>query len=416
MNNAMHNALSVRFALAASLLAAPLAAAAPLLARAPAASAPSMLQDARQDVRPTHHVRAAKATSVRNLPDGNGLTVADVREGEILAVYAQKGDWLSVEPPQGLTVWVFGQFLRTTEESGVVEVTGSDVRMRPKASSGTDSYALEQRLQQGDRLRVLGRADAAKPLDKDWVRVIAPMGVRGWVRAADTRALESGADAESAWKQAVERSHAEAQPVEVRDPKAVAEAAAQPGAARAAGTGGAGAVGGEQAWQQAEKAYEAAKAAGASDWAPIAEGYRGYLKSQPDGAHAAAARGRLEELEIRAEIERLRADIRLSESQRRASMSDAEKRLEDAALAHDPLWGRFQARGWLQADEKDPRRWRLIWSGQTVADVVCSSARYDLAAFRGHELGVIGVTRKSGSGLLRVDATRIEVLSARPGG
>src|SRR5688500_9591142 len=102
--------------------------AAPYSSLAPTSSASALAQDAK----PVRYVRPASATRLVNVPDKtNGLAVAQVPSGTLLAVYDDRNGWLSVEPPQGLIVWVYGQFLRATAQPGIAEVTGDGVRMRP---------------------------------------------------------------------------------------------------------------------------------------------------------------------------------------------------------------------------------------------------------------------------------------------
>jgi hypothetical protein len=68
-------------------------------------------------------------------------------------------------------------------------------------------------------------------------------------------------------------------------------------------------------------------------------------------------------------------------------------------------------------------RYVLRWGGKDVAEIVCASGRYDLQRFVGFEVGVIGATQRAaveGTGDLpgtpaQIDATRLEVISARGG-
>ncbi len=127
---------------------------------------------------------------------------------------------------------------------------------------------------------------------------------------------------------------------------------------------------------------------------------------------------RLEQISYHEEISRLKSDAALQETQRQKLLTDAQAQLEEASLAQDPLWGRFQARGWLRQDEEVPGRFYVQWAGRTASEVTCGSGRYDLALFAGAEIGVQGaMTRSAGSvdRPMRIDATRIEVLSAPTG-
>ncbi|MCY2960619.1 MAG: SH3 domain-containing protein [Planctomycetota bacterium] len=395
-----------------------------LLALAPVASvhaavvaAPNFLA---QEAKPERYVRTTAATKLYNVADKKGLAVASLPAGTLLAVYADQTGWLSVEPPQGLNVWVYGQFLRATAQSGVAEVTGDGVRMRPKPSSSVDSFPLEQQLFEGDRVRVLGRNDAKKSLREDWVQIVTPPGVRGWVATGDTGAIEAGLDVRTSWMDAVKKSTATVALYDLRDGQSVAAGAAPAGAAStaAATPPKPDAAPAQGSWDAAERAYEAAKVAAAADWKSVRAGFQSYLDQNPNGASASTAKLRLEQISYHEEIARLKSDAALQEVQRQKMLAEAQAQLEEAALSQDPLWGRFQARGWLRRDENQPGRFLVQWGGRIGAEVTCGSGRYDLALFEGSEIGVLGATTRTASSAdrpMRIDATRIEILSAPSG-
>jgi len=380
-----------------------------------------------QDAKPVRYVRSASATKLFNVPDKtNGLAVAQVPASTLLAVYDDRSGWLSVEPPQGLTVWVYGQFLRPTSQPGIAEVTGDGVRMRPLPSSSKDSYPLENWLHDGDRVRVLGRDAADKPLREDWVKVVSPPGVRAWVHSADTTATETGLEVQRAWMDAVKSTAGTVALVDLKDGKAVTAGAP------AAGTTAGGAAGvavsdanakpdaapAQGTWDAAEARYEQAKGSSAADWTAVRAGFQGYLDKNPNGVNAGTAKLRLEQIGYHEEIARLKADAQLQETQRQKMLAQARAQLEEASLAQDPLWGRFQARGWLKRDEKDPTRWTVTWAGRPAAEITCGNGRYDLTLYEGSEIGVLGsMTRSSGNAdkPMRIDAKRIEVISAAGG-
>lgn len=392
---------------------------APFANVAAAATAPFTTAVLAQDAKPERYVRATASTKLYNVADKKGVAVANVPEGTLLAVYGEQAGWLSVEPPQGLSVWVYGQFLRATAQPGIAEVTGDGVRMRPKPSSSVDSFPLEQQLHEGDRVRVLARNDPAKSLKEDWVQIVTPPGVRAWVTTGDTGAVESGVDSRSAWMDAVKKSTAGVALFDLREGKTVA-AGTTPAAAGTTASGAAAATKPDAApaqgtWESAERAYETAKTAPKADWAAVRAGFEGYLTKNPNGAHAGTAQLRLEQITYHEEIARLKNDAALQEVQRQKLLAEAQAQLEEAALSQDPLWGRFQARGWLRRDENQPGRYLLQWAGRTAAEVTCGSGRYDLALFEGSEIGVMGAMTRTASSVerpMRVDVSRIEILSA----
>jgi len=387
------------------------------------ATAPNLLV---QEAKPDRYVRSSSAAKLTNVADPKGVAVASVPAGTLLAVYGEQAGWLSVEPPQGLNVWVFGRFLRGTAQSGVAEVTGDGVRMRPKPSSTVDSFPLEQQLHEGDRVRVLARHEPTKPLVDDWVQIVTPPGVRGWIRATETAPIESGLDTRSAWMDAVKKSTAAVALFDLKSGAGVAGGSATAptsgATAQVSATNGGpakpDAAPAQGAWETAELAYETAKSAGRADWKSVRGQFERYIAANPTGAHTSTAQLRLEQISYHEEISRLKSDAALQETQRQKLLTDAQAQLEEASLAQDPLWGRFQARGWLRQDEEVPGRFYVQWAGRTASEVTCGSGRYDLALFAGAEIGVQGaMTRSAGSvdRPMRIDATRIEVLSAPTG-
>ncbi|MBL8857672.1 MAG: SH3 domain-containing protein [Planctomycetes bacterium] len=388
-----------------------------------------------QDASALRYVRA-KDTGAKlfNLADKTSIVVGSVPKQGLMQVYDENSGYLSVETPGGMEVWVYGQYLRTTSVPGMVEVTGNGVFMRPLPKSDESSYPLQQQLHKGDRLRVIGRNDAAKPVAEDWIKVVSPAGTRAWVVAADTTAVDTKEDVRSAWSAAVKDS------IAVRpmfDLKTGTTVAAEP--KKAAGEA-VGATAGEkrdvafateanarneESFEGAERLYEAARSSSNPDWNGVRAAYQRYLEKNPSGTFAEKARVQLQRVELHEEIQRIQNDRSLREAQRSETLAAAEARLREAnERAQDPLWGRFQARGWIVREQPvaaEAPRYVVYWSGRAQAEIVCSSGRYDLSKFADYEVGITGAmlrqavsgTEFSGARPARVDATRIEVLGAR---
>ena len=110
--------------------------------------------------------------AVRTLADKQAPAVLEPPMGQLLRIVGpRKAAFVPVEAPGGYPVWVYGSFLRPTAETGVLEVTANAVNQRPMPSSGQVSFPLDTRLHAGDRVRVIARNDANKPLAEDWVQV-----------------------------------------------------------------------------------------------------------------------------------------------------------------------------------------------------------------------------------------------------
>jgi len=354
----------------------------------------------------------------RNLYDDQGLVVLEIPSGMVLAVHGERSGWLEVEVPGGFRVWVFGEYVRPAAEAGVLQITGDNVRMRPLPSSGPESLPLRQLLAKGDRVRLIQRHDASLELREDWVQVWSPPGARAWVRASETVPLPAGADGPKLWAAAsvgaLQRppqatSKGQAVPAAAPATKATAEARQVTDLMQTA-----------DARLRAER--EVDEAGGTPDYAGAIAAYEAVLKVSDGGPTADVARGRIRLAQSYAEAHALREEL---ENEKAALDSALAKREEErtAARERDVYEGRFASRGWLESAPVlggDPV-WVLRWSGDRVAEVVCTSGRYDLSLFAGFEIGIDGdvlrgpllAADQSVARPQQVDVRRIEVLAGR---
>ncbi|NOT32501.1 MAG: hypothetical protein HOP15_18805, partial [Planctomycetes bacterium] len=142
--------------------------------------------------------------SIYNLADEKGREIARPARGQLVAVYKDTATgWLEVEVPGGYPVWVFGRYLEPTSEANLYQVNGSAVNLRPAPSSDVTNFPLPQRLQAGDKVRVLELAEPEKPLAETWVRIWSPPGVHGCVRSSAVEGLMSGEDGPALWSVAL---------------------------------------------------------------------------------------------------------------------------------------------------------------------------------------------------------------------
>ena len=383
------------------------------------------------------YVRAGTNAKLFNLPDPKGVVLTTAEKGTLLKVKEVRGTWLSVEPAGGIPVWIYGKYLIAADK-GSATVQGTNVRMRPLPSTSQDSYPLDQLLKGGETLKVLQRADETKPLEKDWVKVLAPAGTIGWMQASNA-ANQTVVDGAKAME--TEHTVALAKLPMVTLPTTFATstdttttaattatekpATEQTTAAEKVEATPAAAAKTTSTFAAAEQQYEAARAATTADWNAVKSAYEAYLAANPKGASADTARLRIEECELRLQIAAIESDKKLREQEREVQLTDAKRRLQAASLSQDPLWGRFQARGWLEldpySDAKTPR-YVLRFGGKTVAEVVCGTGRYDLSQYIGYELGVMGTITRGAIGEpgttsarpMRLDTARLEVISGRP--
>jgi hypothetical protein len=383
------------------------------------------------------YVRAGTNAKLFNLPDPKGVVLTTAEKGTLLKVKEVRGTWLSVEPAGGIPVWIYGKYLIAADK-GSATVQGTNVRMRPLPSTSQDSYPLDQLLKGGETLKVLQRADETKPLEKDWVKVLAPAGTIGWMQASNAanqtvvdgaKAMETEHTAALAKLPLVTLPTTFATSTETTTTAATTAtektATEQTTAAEKVETTPAAAAKTTSTFATAEQQYEAARAATTADWNAVKSAYEAYLAANPKGASADTARLRIEECELRLQIAAIESDKKLREQEREVQLTDAKRRLQAASLSQDPLWGRFQARGWLEldpySDAKTPR-YVLRFGGKTVAEVVCGTGRYDLSQYIGYELGVMGTITRGAIGEpgttsarpMRLDTARLEVISGRP--
>jgi hypothetical protein len=382
----------------------------------------------------TRYVRTGDSGGkLRNLASPVGEVVLDLKPGALLAVRAERSGWLEVEPASGMKVWVYGTYLKKTSTPGVAEVNANSVRMRPLPSSDEKSFPLPMKLDKGERVRVVARADSTKPVEEDWVRIWSPAGATAWIEARETKALATGEDARAAWASEIKAAQAAMPVVDVfggGEAAAAVPAAAGAGAKAAAKEAGTKTEPRTQAaydkLAEGEKLLKEAQARSTPDYTAAKAAFAAAIAQSPETAAADSARQRLEEISIREEIQRLKADKDKLQSERADKLAEAEARLAEVAALQSPLRGKFQARGWLEKHVQAgmPNRYWVSWGGREVAEIACGNGRYELESFVGCEIGVVGVMQRAAVAATedkpgtpaKVDATRIEVISTRAGG
>ncbi len=390
---------------------------------APASARVATTQEAKAELR---YVRVKDGgAKILNLADKGADVLLKPSANTVLQVHGESAGFLEVSAPSGLEVWVYGEYAMASSAPGMLEITASGVRMRPQPSADQKSYALRQSLGKGDQVRFLGRNDPTKAMGEDWLRVMSPASAHGWIAATDTTALAAGEDGKALFDAAVADAAAKAQLVEVprggdapktaktdkpadkgaEKPAAATDKQAKPAAAPAA-----------DSLANAEALMEAARKAADPDFSAAKTAYKKILEANPNGTAADTARVRLQEIDAREELAQLKVQAKQSEAQRQEALAKKADELREASLYQDPLWGRFQARGWL---EQEGDRFVIRWANRLTAEVVCTQRRYDLANFVGFEIGVTGITSRAAvpgstpadSKPARIDISRIEVLS-----
>jgi len=385
---------------------------------------------------PLRYVRAnSGGASIRNFQDRQGLVVRDVQPGGLMAVFGESVGFLDVQAEGGFKVWVYGKYLEPLQ-GDLMRVNAKSVLMRPKPGSSTANMPIRTKLQRGDVVRRIERFDSTIPLEEDWVQVWSPLKARGWVLASDVSDVADAGQAAAAWRQAQSAQPKAAVAASTPRPKPKTpkpqpqttptqskpqEAAAKPVAKEAKP------VTGEPTslLAAADRLFDAALEQEKPEFAPVIAAYEEVLAQAPAGSSVAnMASRRLDESRVRAKFVGLQDEVERSKAEHQDRLESIKREQERVELANTTHWGRFNGRGWLEKKViGSQEHYYLRWAGDTVAEVTCSSGRYDLDAFEGYEIGGMGIQVNQGS-LDQLDKYRtprvldlmkIEVISASAG-
>lgn len=353
--------------------------------------------------------------SVRNVADVQGLVLAEVPSGGLLAVRGESAGWLEVEVPGGFAVWVSGRFLEPTEEPHVLRVLRNGVNMRPLPSTDENNYFLRRRLQAGDLVTFLELADPEAELAQTWARIWSPPGACGWVQAVRTEPLGEQENGANLWRAAEDALFRQAE--QRGRPRPAGEPLTGVGAADAGAPAGVpatplDALGAARALLAEERAKPT------PDFDALRSAFRRVSEVDPEGTLRAQVELGLDTVQLLEERQRAEARLEAERSRQVQDLARRQERYWEQVGARDPLAGRFTQRGILvsQAQAAGPERFQILRGGKAVAEVICSSGRYDLAIFTGFDLGLHGrfEVPEAAAGpdaLPTVDVARIEVLS-----
>jgi hypothetical protein len=380
----------------------------------------------------------ATGAKARNLPDANAAVVLDVPAGSVLAVYGERAGWSEVEAPGGFRVWVFGEYVKPSGETGVLEVSASGVNQRPAPSSSAEAYPLKPTLTRGSRVRFVRRQDETKPLAEDWLEVFSAPGTRAWVATTELDALAAGQDGAALWAKAVVEA---GQRPAIAIPGATLAAATPKSDAKkekSGDTSNASKTDDKAAKSAPEKAREMIrtadkkldaeraklKAGGAPDFQGVRKLYEeATLYAGADKDLADTLANRLAEVDTLADADDLRREMERKMAETESAKSDRDRKVKEAAAIRDVFAGRFDARGWVEkvTFAGQPTSYRLRFGGDVVAEIVCNSGRFDLDSFLNFDVGVNGLELRreqpGATGIANkprvIDARRIEVLAGR---
>lgn len=347
---------------------------------------------------------SGEASAIYNLADEKGKEIARPPRGQLVAVYKEvAGGWLEVEVPGGFPVWVFGRFLAPTSDPKLCEVTGSAVNLRPEPSGdNVMNFPLPQRLQAGDKLRVIELFEPEKPLAETWVRVWSPPGVRGYLRSSGMEGLAASEEGSALWSAALAALPAAPPAREaLTRGKEPSEAERRESEARAA-------------LEEARAALERERARETPDFDPIEKALEGVVAF--GGTVAIEARAELRTLGTLREAAALKSDLERERARRAEEVLEQQQEVWKKSKEKDPFGSVFASRGVLERRTSSDgiTRFYLRFGGNISAELSCPSGRYDLAAFAGTEIGVHGTEITSRTGEVPTfEVARLEVLAVR---
>ena len=380
-------------------------------------------------------VRAGEAgANVMNFQDENASVVRRAEAGTLMRVRKTDVGFQNVEVAGGLQVWVHGKFLEATAATDVLRCAAWGVLMRPGPDSTVEYMPITVKLQRGDLVRKIELSDPTLPMDKTWVKVWSPPHARGWVKQSETVKVSDEAAAKSEWEQLSAAALLGSTSGSVSDAAAPTpkSGAGQAPVANVAGAQDPGSVATRSetadALARADQLYEAAQAS-ESGFGPVVAAYEGVLAGAAAGSTTyGVVEQRLKEARLHHEIEQLEADARAQRLAEEKKLEQLRRERESQDLKETAHWGRFTERGWVHAQKiAGEKRYFLEWSGETIAEIRCSTGRYDLSVLEDFEIGLKGVLLRAampartatfnseaiGAEPKLLDVTRVEVISAR---
>ena len=369
------------------------------------------------------YMRTKESAVVRNFPDQNGAALATIAPGTVVRAFRSSSGtpvFREVEVAGGFPVWVYGAYLQQTGAEDVLLVTGSRVNMRPLPELTPAAMALRSKLDGGERVLMLARANKAAKFSEDWIRIQAPIDAKAWIADGSLEPVDAKS-AQTAWAKA-----SVALPVapKLRPGANVRAASSKTGKASVSPLVSPVKREVLQSLSEADKAFEAAaalKSPTAEAWRDVTDAYAAVLAAAPaESITYTNAEARAEEARLRMEVAALREDLNADRQRKDEEIRQIDEFLDHRKRQRTAHWDRFEERGWLESrNVGGAKRWYLVFGGETVAEVKCMNQRYEMDVFEGFEIGVIGhevapVVRATQNSLAEariVDIQRIEVIS-----
>ncbi|MBI3817556.1 MAG: SH3 domain-containing protein [Planctomycetes bacterium] len=358
---------------------------------------------------------------LRGFADAASPALRDLKGGEPLVVVGKQGLLYEVEVPGGLTAWLWSAYVKDGKELGTVETIQDGVNLRPMPKSDARNTPIAL-IRKGQIYTIVQR-------DKDWVQVVVPSEIHGFVLASEVTITED-APAKHETEIAAAREW-----VNILKEKAVKAEAARKAE--------------DLKREEEERKHREEMARESACREKLRQGQE-LLKGLADEGARARAESYFKSTEelakdlppktvesIAAEIQRGRERIQhltFVETERRSTedamkkereeklkeAQDRQKRLEDSySKIKDPapvdaFGARFSGMGWMRRETglAHGRVFMIERGGKLQFYASCPTGRYNLDDFVGREVGLLGkVKQVEGYPARMIEIDQIEILS-----
>lgn len=367
----------------------------------------------------------AVAGRLRGFADAAAPALRELRVGEPLVVVGKQGFLYEVEVPAGITAWVWSAYVRDGAEPGTVTTIEDGVNLRPEPESGARVVPIA-RATKGQTFTRIGRKG-------DWVQVVAPTEIHGYVLASEITITDDPPSTRSAeiaaaksWmtqlKEDAIKAEAERKLIEekrIAEEKKRREEQEIELAVRAKIREGLDLLRG------APEAEVRARAGAL--FTDAANMTKPLPQKTADVLFAEIQRGRerIDHLEF---ATREKADIedriRREKEEKLAAARDRQTRLEESynkikdPAPRDAFGARFAGMGWVRRELQlsSGRTYLIERGGKLQFYITCPSERYHLDDFVGREIGILGKIKNiEGYPARVIEIDQIEVLANNPG-
>ncbi|NKB77570.1 MAG: SH3 domain-containing protein [Gammaproteobacteria bacterium] len=152
-----------------------------------------------QEETPTSGAQTFWKTSItaelRSSPKKNAPVFTQLPVDTPVEILQTRGPWSKVTLPEGIKTWIYNKYLVTNADSGTI--SGTNVRVRPQASTDNTSSPPLGIYRNGDEVKVLNQYET-------WTQIRAPKYIGGWVLTKNLASYnDNEANREALWAKRV---------------------------------------------------------------------------------------------------------------------------------------------------------------------------------------------------------------------